>query len=89
MYNLKNTECQLKFKEYSSNTKMLSSVLDSEENIDILTERLLKKINGCITMTFKKVRITQNKEGKLESLQAKMRKLKKENNHEELDKVVE
>ena len=68
---------------------MLSSVLDSEEPIDILTERLLKKTNGCIAMTFKKVRITQHKECKLDKLQDKMRRLKEENKPDELDKVVE
>ena len=60
-FNLKNKEAQKKFKEYTSNTKMLSSVLDSEDDIDTLTRRLVKKINGCIAINFKKVRINTAK----------------------------
>jgi hypothetical protein len=76
IYNLKNKECQHKFKEYTSNTKMLSSVLDSEENINILTKRLIKKINGCIAMNFKKVRMSQNKRSISEILHDKLSNLK-------------
>ena len=54
---------------------MLSSVLDSNENIDVLTNRLIKKIQGCIATTFKKVRVTNNKKGKLEKLYAKLGEL--------------
>ena len=89
MYNLKNKECQKAFKAYTSNTNMLSSVLNADEDIDVLTERLIKKVNGCIAMTFKKVRITRTKKNKLEILHDKMRMFKKENNKEELEKVNE
>ena len=89
MYNLKNKECQLKFKVYTSNTNMLSSVLNSEEDINVLTCQLIKKIDGCSAMTLKKVRITHNKIGKLEKLQEKMRKLKGANKPEELENVEE
>ena len=76
MYNSKNKECQQRFKAYTSNTKNVSSVLDSEEDIDIFTKRFINKIDGCIAMTFKKVRITHNKKGQLEKLMDKARKLK-------------
>ena len=89
MFNLKNIVCQRAFKEYTSNIKMLSSVLNSEETIDVITERLIKKINGCLVMTYKKVRITQKKKSKVEILHSKMNKLKEENNQEELEKVIE
>ena len=59
LYNLKNVECQEKFKAYTSNTNMLSSIFDSKEDIDILTERFLKKLNGCISRSFKKIRISK------------------------------
>ena len=59
----KNKENQRKFKQYTSNTKMLSSVLESKEDINVLTKRLIKKINGCIAMNFKKVRINTSKKG--------------------------
>ena len=61
VFNLKNQECQQRFKKYSTNTKMLSSVFDSNDDIEILTNRFLKKLKGCIAMNFKKVRITSKK----------------------------
>ena len=39
IYNLKNSQCQKNFKEYTTNTRMLSSVFDAEEDLDILTQR--------------------------------------------------
>ena len=63
IYNLKNKENQIKFKQYTSNTKMLSSIIESKEDINVLTKRLIKKINGCIAMNFKKVRINTSKKG--------------------------
>ena len=92
IYNLKNEECQRKFKDYTSNTKMLSSVLDSEEDINVLTTRLIKKINDCIAMNFKKVRISQKKRGKYEVLHEKLRKLKgleDQESKDAMEKVVE
>ena len=70
-YNLKNKDAQKKFKEYTNNTKIPSSVLDSEDYIDTLTKRLVKKINGCIAINFKKVRINTVKKTPLEKLMKK------------------
>ena len=76
MYNLKNEECQKKFKEYTTNTKMLSSVFDTKEgDINIMTNRFLKKLNGCIALNFKKIRFKQ-KEDKLEKLHERLRSVK-------------
>jgi exonuclease III len=38
LYNLKNAECQSIFKKYTSNTRMLSSVFDANEDLNILTD---------------------------------------------------
>ena len=76
VYNLKNVECQKKFKSYTSNTKMLSSIFDSEDNINILTQRFIKKLDGCIKTNFKKVRINKHKKTDDESLYTRMRELK-------------
>ena len=48
VYNLKNKDCLAKFKSYTSENNMLSSIFDSNADIDTLTKRLVKKINGCI-----------------------------------------
>ena len=56
-YNLKNKDCLAKFKSYTSESNMLSSIFDSNDDIDALTKRLVKKINGCIAMNFSKRRM--------------------------------
>ena len=48
VYNIKNTDCQEKFKEYITNTKMLSSIFDTKEYINIHARRFVKKLHGCI-----------------------------------------
>ena len=89
-FNLKNKEAQKKFKEYTSNTKMLSSVLDSEDDIDTLTRRLVKKINGCIAINLKKVRINTAKKTPLEKLYEKVNRLKANKiNEKDIDIVME
>ena len=55
-YNLKNKECQMKFKNITSNTNMLSSVFNSDESLEIQTKRFVKKLNGCVARSFRKVR---------------------------------
>ena len=42
IYNFKDKEGLIKFTEYTSNTNMLSSVFNSNEEINILTDRFLR-----------------------------------------------
>ena len=92
-YNLKNQECQANFKKYTTNTTMLSSVVDGSEDIDHITERLVKKINGCIKKNFSKRRIkTHAKNDNDYNLYDKMRDLKgkdDKSSKKELVKVFE
>ena len=76
MYNLKNVECQKQFREYTSGTKMLSSIFDSNDNLDILAHRFIKKLAGCIMSNFRKIRIGSNKKSTEELLLNRMRELK-------------
>ena len=76
VYNLKNAECQKKFHEYTSNTRMLSSIFDADEDLNILTKRFIKKLDGCIKMCFKKVRLGNNKDTEEEKLYKKLTILK-------------
>ena len=92
IYNIKNIECQKKFKQYTSNTKMLSSIFDSGDDINLLTQRFMKKLNGCIAMCFKKVRVSDRKESEQDRLHKRMIMLKNKTDHKskaELEKVVE
>ena len=42
MFNIKNVECQKKFRDYTTNTQMLSSIFNSEDDLDILSQRTLE-----------------------------------------------
>ena len=48
----------------------------TQDNIDILAQRFLKKLDGCIAMTFKKIRVSTTKEIKQDELYKKRRELK-------------
>ena len=76
IYNLKKAECQKKFREYTSKTRMLSSIFNSCDDIDILTKRFLKKLDGCIAIYFKKIRVSHVKESDEDKFYKKMRELK-------------
>ena len=52
-YNLSNKECQDNFRKYTTKTNMLSSIFDDTKNdIDTITNRLLKKIDGSVSQKF-------------------------------------
>ena len=80
-----------KFKRYTSDTKMLSSIFDSEDDINILVKRFIKKVDGCIKTNFRKVRTNKVKLNQLEKLYIKMNELKQKEDDEskaELDEVT-
>ena len=89
LYNIKNSDCQEKFKAYTSNTNMLSSVFDSEEDLNILTKRFIKKLDGCIKHSFRKVRVSNNKPSDEEKLYDNMRKLKGKEDEQSVQKLNE
>ena len=53
--------------------KTLSSIFDSEDNTNILTQRFIKKLDGRIKMNFKNVRINKHK---ISEEEIKMKELK-------------
>ena len=52
---------------------MLSSIFDADEDYNILTKRFIKKLDGCIKMCFKKVRIGNSKNTEEEKLYKKLK----------------
>ena len=68
IYNLKNHACQQNFKEATTNTKELSQIFDSDKDINVLTKKFLKRLNGFICQNFKKIRITEDIDKNLEKL---------------------
>ena len=88
VYNLKNSECQARFKEYTSNTNMLSTVFDSNADINVLAKRFLKKLDGCIKMNFRKVRVSDRKPTASEKLYNEMRQLKGKEDEESVKRLA-
>ena len=77
LYDLKDKDSQVKFKAYTTETNMLSSIFNKDsDDIDTLTCRLIKKINGSIAINFKKKRVSTNKECESDRLYNRMRYLK-------------
>ena len=60
-FNLKDKECQKVFKEYTSSNNMLSNIFENEGDLNMLTERFIKKLNCCIAQSFKKIRVSGRK----------------------------
>ena len=67
---------------------MLSSVFESEEGVEILTKRFLKKLNGCIAKSFRKIRPVKKKEDSIE-LYDRLRSLKGKNDDKSKKEVEE
>ena len=77
VYNLKNKECQKKFKEFTTNTKMFSTVFETGgSEVDVLTKRLMKKIDGAIAKNFRKNRVNQKQDEEEMKLLDRRRDLK-------------
>ena len=52
---------------------MLSSIFDSKENINILINGFIKKLDGCIKANFNRVRVNKNKQTEYENLYNQLR----------------
>ena len=91
-FNLKNKECQRLFTEMTSNTNILSSIFEKDENLNLCTKKFLKRLNGCIQQCFRKIRITEKTNGEIETLFQRrklLRNKKDDKSKEELKNVEE
>ena len=75
------------FKEYTSKDNSLSSIFDSAENLEKQVERFIKKLDGCISMNFSKIRLKKNRNDHTRVLYDKMRDLKKKKDPKNQKKV--
>ena len=67
---------------------MLSSIFDSKDDLDILTKRFQKKLDGCIAKSFRKIRMTQKSDSE-DDLHDQMRKLKTKSDEKSKAKLQE
>ena len=90
LFNLKNKECQEIFKEETksiNNNNFLSSVFDEKDDLDILTNKFMKRLQKTISKCFKKIRITEKIDREKEELFMKWKKLKNEGNNTNKEKL--
>ena len=67
---------------------MLSSIFDAKEDINILINIFMRKLDGCIKMNFKKVRTNKHKAIDIEKLFTKMSKLKQKDDNKSKQELV-
>ena len=76
MYNLKNLECQAKFKQLTNSSDNLSAIFDNEENLDKATELFIDKLNQYIGTCFRKIRICDKPNKQIDELFAMRKELR-------------
>ena len=68
IYNLKNKSCQAEFKDLTSKSGILSSVINSNDDINTSTNNFLKRLDQCISKSFRKIRVTEKPNIEMEEL---------------------
>ena len=77
LFNLKNRSGQMVFKELTNSGTFLSEVFDDNDDLNISTNKFIKRLNKVIQRSFKKIRISERPDRELEKLFAKRNILKK------------
>ena len=91
IFHFKDDAGQKKFKEKTDNTNELSQILSADKDVDILTNKFLKRLNGFIHECFKKIKVKEKVDSEMEALYAKRSELrnKEDNESKQKLKVVE
>ena len=76
IYNLKDKEGQKNFKQDTDSTTQLSQIFEKDDDIQKLTKKFLKRLDGFISKHFKKIRVTHKVDKELEELYSKKSELK-------------
>ena len=92
MFNYKNTEAQKKFKEVTTKTDELTKIVNMNKPIEVITNKFIKRLKGFVHECFKKVKIVDKPDEKLEDMYHKRRVLRNktdEKSKEELENLDE
>ena len=90
MYNLKNVEGLMKFKDITEDSFLSEVFDDPEKSVEVTTKQFLKRLGFCISQSFKKVRIKGTKRNKeLEALFGKRRALRPNKDEQSKQKLKE
>ena len=61
MFNLKNKEAQNILRSMTSQDGILSDIVNKGKDVTSATKKFLKRLNGCVTKCFQKIRISEHK----------------------------
>ena len=78
-----------KFKHETTHTDQLSKLIDTDKPLDVVTKKFIKRLQGFIHKCFKKVRIVEKEDKKLEKLYNTRRLLRSKNDEASLIKLDE
>ena len=78
-----------KFKYETTYTDKLSKIIDTDKPLDVVTKKFIKRLQGFIHKCFKKVRIVDKEDKKLEELYNKRRILRTKDDEASLIKLDE
>ena len=82
VFNFRDKVSQEKFKVATSNCPSLSDVFNTDEDINIQTEKFLKILDKCIKKGFKKVRLGTKKPSEYETLYGRWVEIRHKEDHE-------
>ena len=86
IFNFNDKDGQIKFKELTSNNTKLSDIFKTEEDVNIQTKKFLKKLNGLLHQSFKKVKIQSTHNNEIETLFKRQKELKgKSDKHSKIE----
>ena len=71
VFNLKNNQCQKRFKEETTNTLKLSKIFDKDDDLEGQAKKFLKLFKRCIHKCFKKVKIGDKEDTEYKKLHIK------------------
>ena len=80
MFNFKNQSCQQQFKQLTSDSDFLSSCIDENKDVNAVTNKFLKRFNGVLVKSFKKVKIKDRSNPEIRKLFERRSVLRKKDN---------
>ena len=86
MFNFKDVTGQNKFRELTEDSTALSSIFDSDGDIEVKCKKFLKKLDNILHQSFRKIRITKKKDTDIDILFRKQKVLKKKKEMTKKDK---
>ena len=89
IFNFKDEVGQKKFRQLTEDTHTLSSIFDTNDDVEKQTKKFLKKLNGILHQCFKKIRIKTSDVTEIDKLFNERTRLRHKSDKESKDKISE